>query len=196
HGLDAPNRCPFSDRVCGRRPLCLAQDQCRAGSGFRGGQQPRRLELQTPQQLVLAIVRLSSEPTPLFRLRSFGRWHGGFLLSRSGSFGLWLLLRKLLSLRRYLLRFCLWLFAFRLLFLLRFFLGDVLCVHPLNKRHTRRIALPRAEFDDSGVTAVSLGGTLRDLVEQFFDYVFLSQYSECPATSVNRAALPERYHPF
>src|SRR5882724_6843366 len=121
----------------------------------------------TPQQLVLAVVRLSSEPTPLFRLRFFGRWRGGFLLSRSGSFGLWLFSRGLLGFRRCLLGFRLWLFAFRLLFLLRFFLGDI-CVHPLDKCHTRRIALPRSEFDDSGVTAVPFSGTLRDVVEQFF----------------------------
>src|SRR4249919_194 len=111
------------------------------------------------------VVPARTEPTPLFRLRFFGRWRGGFLLSRSRSFGRWLFLRGLLRLRRYLLRFCLCVFAFRLLFLLRFFLGDILCIHPLDKRHGRRIALPRAEFDDAGVTAVPLGGTLRDVVE-------------------------------
>src|SRR6476660_3542626 len=118
-----------------------------------------------PQQLVLAVVCLSSEPTPLFRLRFFGWRRGGFLLFQSGSFGLRLFLRGLLGFRGCLLRFCLRLFAFRLLFFLRFFLGDVLCVHPLDKCHTCRIALPRAEFDDSGVTAVPFSGTLRDVVE-------------------------------
>src|SRR5262249_26375239 len=115
---------------------------------------------------VLALVGLSPEPTPLFRLRFLDRRRGGgFLFFRSGSFGLWFLSRVPLSFRLYLLRFRLWLFAFGLLFLLRFFLRDVLCIHPFDKCLARRIAFPRAEFDDSGIAAVSLGGTLRDIVE-------------------------------
>src|SRR4051812_48396909 len=123
---------------------------------------------RAPRPSVLAVVRLSSEPTPLFRLRFFGRRRGGFFFCRSGSFGLRLFLRSVLCLGGHLLRFCFWLFAFRLLFLLRFFLGDILCVYPFDKRHTRRIALSRAEFDDTSITAIPFGGTLRDIVEQFF----------------------------
>src|SRR5262249_56374759 len=109
---------------------------------------------------------LSSEPTPLFRLRFPCRWCGRFFFFRSGSFGSWLFVScRLLGFRRYLIWFLLWLFAFRVLFFLWFLLDDVLCVHPLDERHTRTIAFPRAEFDDSGVTAVSFGRTLRDVVE-------------------------------
>ena len=46
-------------------------------------------------------------------------------------------------------------------------------IDPLDKSHTRGIALPRTEFDDSGVTAVPFGGSLRDVVEQLFHDVFL-----------------------
>ena len=71
----------------------------------RGVRSSRRTTLAvvrtlTPRQLFLAVVRLSSEPTPLFRLRFFRCWRGGFLLCRSGSFGLRLFLRRMLRLGR------------------------------------------------------------------------------------------------
>src|SRR5262249_45139377 len=149
----------FLEPFCDRDPFCSAQDQCCTSSGSRRGTVASARTAQTPRQIVLA-VRLSSEPTPLFRLRFFRRWRGRFLLFRSGSFGLWLFWRGLLRLRCYLLRFRFWLSALRFFFFLRFSLGVVLCVSPLEKRHTRGIALPRAEFEDWGVTAVPFGGSL------------------------------------
>src|SRR3954465_7425030 len=138
--------------------------RCLVASAYRGPHSFQRAGIRR-NSYSLAVACLSSEPTPLFWLRFFGRRRGGFLLFRSRSFGLWLLSRGLLGFRRHLLRFCLCLFAFRLLFLFRFSLGDVFCIHPLDKGHARRIALSRAEFDDAGVTAVPFGRALRNVVE-------------------------------
>src|SRR5262249_28328586 len=153
----------FLEPFCDRDPFCSAQDQCCTSSGSRRGTVASARTAQTPRQIVLA-VRLSSEPTPLFRLRFFRRWRGRFLLFRSGSFGLWLFGRGLLSFRLYLLLFLLWLSALPFFFFLRFSLGDVLCVSPLDNRHARGIPLPRAEFDVWGLTAVPFGGSLCDVV--------------------------------
>ena len=46
-------------------------------------------------------------------------------------------------------------------------------VDPLNKGDRSGVALALAQLDDAGVTAISSRGAWRDVVEQFFDCVFL-----------------------
>src|SRR5881397_2398956 len=116
-------------------------------------------------KLFFRLCRFSAEPFPLFWLRLFGRCLGRFLFFGSGLF--WLRGRFFL--------FCAWLdrLSFRLLFF--FFLDGWCRIHPLNKCHRSGVALALAKLDNARVTAVALGRSRRDVVEEFFDSILVPQ---------------------
>ena len=133
-----------------------------------------------PRDLFIA-ARFLTEPLPLrFGLLLFGR--GWLLLFCSG---------RRWSRRdggRFLFSF------FRFFF--RRFLFYLRGVNPLDKCDWCRIALTLAELNDASVTAISRCSARRDVIEQFFDGVFLPQHGQRGTPRVDRTVLAQRHHFF
>src|SRR6185369_16530466 len=134
------------------------------------------------------LPRFSAEPFPLFWLRLFGGCLGRFLFFGGGLF--WL--------RHGFFWFCAWLdrFSFHLLFFRRFFLDRWCCIDPLNECHRSGVALALAELDNARVTAVALGRSRRDVLEEFFDSILVPQSRQGSPARMNRSSFTEGHHLF
>src|SRR4029453_6446976 len=118
----------------------------------------------------------------------FGGCLGRFLFFGGGLF--WL--------RHRFFWFCAWLdrFSFSLFFFPPFFLYSWCCIDPLNECHRSGVALALAELDNARVTAVALGRSRRDVVEEFLDSILLPQSRQGGPARVNRSSFAEGHHLF
>src|SRR4030095_11472826 len=93
-------------------------------------------------------------------------------------------------LRRGFFLFCAWLdrFSVRFLFFHHFFLDGWCCIHPLNECHRSGVALALAELDNARVTAVALGRSRRDVLEEFFDSILVPQGRQGGPARMNRSS--------